>query len=63
MRPGGGEASLSDGGASADIVADLAGQELTVARRGEELATFHGDLAAQDRYARPAVTSWPSHGV
>jgi hypothetical protein len=37
----------------ADVLADLARQELAVARGGEKPAAFDRDLAAQDRQARP----------
>src|SRR3984893_11455852 len=41
------------GGARADAVGNLAGEELAVAEAREELAVLHHDLAAQDRHARP----------
>src|SRR5262249_54809935 len=44
---------LSDRRPRADIVGDLARQELAVVRGGEELAAFYRDRAAQDRHARP----------
>src|SRR5258705_472885 len=44
---------LSNCGPSTDFIADLARQELTVARSGEELSGLDRDLAAQNRHAWP----------